>query len=128
MFASAVMQALYSLRVLDEMFKASTCRFPNDLVLSYLAYRIAREPMNGNPLLRCMRRVVDVIGETGGDADQEPGAIEGSIRSMLIPMTKRQFKKIVRWEGEVSEAEYEKSLFAAGVRVNSLAVVQRSLM
>jgi hypothetical protein len=75
-----------------------------------------------------MRRVVDVIGENGGNADQEPAAIEGSIRSMLIPMTKRQFKKIVRWEGEVSEAEYEKYLFAAGVRVNSLAVVQRSLM
>jgi hypothetical protein len=119
MFAWAVMQALYRFRLLDDLFDERLRMIPNKLILSSLAYRVAHEPTNGNPLLS-MRRVVDVIEETGSNGDQEPGNI-------ITKVSKRQLKDIAHWEGEVSVAEYEKYLFGAGIRVNSSAIVRQSL-
>jgi hypothetical protein len=127
MFAWEVMQAIYRFRLLDNLVDEYRRMIPNKLILSYLAYRVAHEPTNGNPLLRCMRRVADVIEETGNHGNREPAAIEDRIRNMLVTVRPQRLKDIMHWESEVSESEYEKYLFAAGIRVNSFAIVRKSL-
>jgi hypothetical protein len=127
MFARAVMQALYTFRLLDDLYYERLRILPDQLILSYLAYRVAHEPTNGNPLLRCMRRVVDVIEETESNDDREPATIETRIRNTLVSVNLRRLKDIMHWKSEVSEAEYERYLFAAGIRVNSFAIVRQSL-
>jgi hypothetical protein len=129
MFDSAVMQFMYRFRLLDNLADERLRAFPNNLVLSYLAYRVAHEPTNGNSLLRCMRRVVDVIEEIGSYGDRHPAALEASIENILPYVSRQRFTGtgIVRWKGEVSEAKYEKCLFAASIRVNNLAIVRQCL-
>jgi hypothetical protein len=100
--------------------------YPGRVTLSYLVYRVAHEPANGNSLLGCMRIVVEVVGETGSHSDGDSAAVEVRIKAMLVPVSRRQLTDIVRWEGEVSEAEYEKCLITAGIRTNSLSIVQKS--
>jgi hypothetical protein len=120
------MQAMYSFHLFDNLFDERTRMIPDKLILSYIAYRVAHEPSHGNSLLRCIRRVAAVFEKTGSNSDREPSAIEADIRTILPPIGKR-VTDILRWEGDVSEAEYEKYLFAAGIRVNSIVVVRQSL-
>lgn len=64
-----------------------------------------------------MRRVVDVIEESGSNGDGEPATIEARIRNIISNVSKRRLKDIAHWEGEVSEAEYEKYLGICSLRV-----------
>jgi hypothetical protein len=118
---------MYTFHLFDNMFDERPRMDPNKLILSYLAYRAAREPPNGNKLLRCIRRVAAVFQEAESNSYREPSALEADIRSILPPVGRR-FLSILRWKGEVSEAYYETYLFAAGVRLNSFVVVQQCLI
>jgi hypothetical protein len=127
MFAREAMQTLYSFRLLDDLIDAPYRLVPSDLFLSYLAYRVANEPAKGNALLRCMRRVMNVIQGERNIGEQEPVAMQARLRDLLQPVRKGRLYEILHWKDEVCEAEYERYLFAAGICVNNFDIVRQCL-
>lgn len=93
---------------------------------SYLAHRVAHEHPDGNPLLRCLRRVALTIQVQDTTKLDESVKLEILVREIL-PGIGSRLKDILHWEGEISEADYQNHLFAAGIRINRFLTVQRSL-
>lgn len=126
-FAHSVAQVLYTCRLIDGWFDLP-CRIrPDTLIMSYLAYRVTNEPANGNKLLRCLKRVAIVLQEHRKDSDRRPSSFEAHVRSILPPFS-RKLREIFLWKIEVSEADFEKHLFAAAIRANNAALVRRILV
>lgn len=107
------MQALYRHRLLDKLHDEPLRYNPDYLIVSYLEYRVAHGPINGNALLRCIRQVVVAVYKNahgGDDSDLEQATIESHAHDILDSVSIPTLKTIATWEGEVSEEKLKKCL------------------
>jgi hypothetical protein len=108
--------------------------FSPEILRSYLAYRVNHEQADGNPLLRCIRQTACEIHRNRDISDNELATVEKCVEKICWPLgtsmgksSSKRFADIFKWETEVSEEEYEKHLFAAAIRTNSLLVVRQCI-
>jgi ankyrin repeat protein len=120
------LQTLFTFRLLDDLFDKRRVVISTEMLLSYLAYRAAHEPADGNALLLCIKRVAIELHGGESTVDRDPIAIEGYVRNILPPMGKRA-QHVLQWKGEVSEAYYATYVLAAGIRMDNLSIVRRCL-
>lgn len=128
------MKAVYDFRLLDNLFEIPRRMVSDDLIRSYLAYRVNHEPVDGNALLVCIRRVACELHNYGQMIEPDTLTIGAYVETLCWPLGDSRgkawparFHEIFCWNKPLSEEEYEKHLFAAGIRTNNLAVVRRCL-
>jgi hypothetical protein len=95
----------------------------------YLEYRVLHEPQNGNPLLKSMRQLSSELVEEHLD-NPEISTVEQCIQRLCsISMNSRgpkaRYEEIFDRQSAVTEDEYNRNLFAAGLCTNTLPIVRR---
>lgn len=125
------MQTLYTFQLLDKFFDKRRPLVPVAILGSYLAYRATCQPINGNPLLGCIRLVAKDIFEKQGHNNPELSTMKDCLEKLCSSLGSsvgkgphRRFKEIFQNEVGVSQDEYEKLLFAAAIRTNTLPIIR----
>jgi ankyrin repeat protein len=125
------MQALYTFRLLDVLFEKRRPLISTAIMGSYLSYRVANEPLNGNPLLNCIRRVAKDVFEKQDVHNPELSTVEACIDTICSSLgtsagksPRRRFQEVFQRESSISEVEYERLLFAAAIRTDTLPIIQ----
>jgi len=123
------LQAIYTFRVLEEVLGDNHSHILGEILQPYLAHRVIHEPANGNPLLKCIQRVAKGVCEIGETGNPQLSTVEDCVRHICWPLgiSTTRLKEIFEWKDEVTEEEYEKHLFAAGIQTNSVSIVRRCL-
>jgi len=129
------MQVLYSGQLLDDLFEKRRRVVMGDVIGPYLAYRVKQEPPAGNALLGCIRKVACEIHEIQKGGYAEVTSLELCVETLCRRLGSSEgkfpwcrFNDIFKWQGTVSERQYQMHLFAAGIRMDNLDVVRRCLL
>jgi hypothetical protein len=145
-FASTVLQALYTFRLLDQLYepRRMTRRIVSlDLLRPYLQYRVMNEPTEGNVMLNCIRRLATQLHGERSAYDEDMPTIEayaGKLCEVFIyfvdgPHLDRfeqrhavtRFRYIFTRHEDIPEDEYEEYLFSAAVCTNTHKVIRQHL-
>ncbi|KAF2649141.1 ankyrin [Lophiostoma macrostomum CBS 122681] len=128
-FARVVIQVLFTFRLLDDAHEVAGKVHLTSLLYRYVAYRAKNEPLNGNPLLCCLRRVaLDVIGTRevqgrdieflGSSPVDKFCAFWGRTSNIM------RLEEVFQRKEEVSEDEYRQTVFATALCIDDLALAQ----
>jgi hypothetical protein len=101
---------------------------------SYLESRISNEPLEGKPLLNCMRQLADDIHSERIMTRSEVMTLEDYRRKLCrVSMIYSggmmdRFRVIFESQGEISEQEYDEHLLSAALCTKTFSIVQRYIM